>query len=280
MKIEHSVRALALILCATFAHGGLSGAFGEELPKGEEIIERVNAREMGKDVLQTIQMKLIDKDGSARERVMRGAGKSFDDSRRFVLFFLEPANVKGTGLLTFDYNDAAKNDDQWLYLPAMRKTRRISGGERGGSFLGTDFTFEDIKNQSRGSLLDRTWKTVGIEEADGRACYAIEGVPTTAAVAKELGYAKLKTYIDVELALMRRTDFWDDAGALFKSISIRDYEQIDGIWTARTMEAKNLKQEHATVFTITDVRYNTELSDEIFSAQTLERGLPNSIARP
>ncbi len=82
-------------------------------------------------------------------------------------------------------------------------------------------------------------------------------MPTTPAIAKELGYSKLKTYIDVELPLMRKTDFWDESDALFKTISIRDYEQIDGIWTARTMEAKNLKSGHSTVFSIAEVRYNS-----------------------
>ncbi|NUM54505.1 MAG: outer membrane lipoprotein-sorting protein [Candidatus Hydrogenedentes bacterium] len=273
--------ALAAAVALHVASMGIvCGASGEEFPSAEDIITRANARDTSTDVLQTIQMKLIEKDGSVRERLTRGVGKSFDDGRRFALFFLEPSNVRGTALLTFDYDDAAKSDDQWLYLPAMRKTRRISGGERGSSFLGTDFTFEDIKNQSRGSLLDRTWKTVGEEDVDGHSCYAIEGIPTTPAIAKELGYSKLKTFIDKELSIMRRTDFWDPSGAMFKTISIRDYEQIDGVWTARTMEAKNLKTGHATVFTITEVRYNLGLPDDVFSAQTLERGLPNSILKP
>ena len=278
-KFSTSFAAATVVLIATNIFAPQS-ANSEDLPKGEDIITLANARDFGKDALQTIQMRLIEKDGSVRERVTRGVGKSFDDSRRFALFFLEPSNVKGTALLTFDYDDAAKTDDQWLYLPAMRKTRRISGGERGGAFLGTDFTFEDIKNQSRGSLVDRTWNTVGKEEVDGRQCYAIEGIPTSPEIAKELGYSKLKTYIDIELSLMRRTDFWDQSDTLFKTISIRDYEQVDGIWTARTMEAKNLKTGHSTVFAISEVRYNLGLPDEVFSAKTLERGLPNSIVKP
>ncbi len=255
-------------------------AKSEELPRAEDIIAKANARDTGEDALQTIHMKLTEKDGSVRERVTRAAAKTFSDSRRFVLFFLEPSNVKGTALLTYDYDDAAKSDDQWLYLPAMRKTRRISGGERGGAFLGTDFTFEDIKNQSRGSLLDRSWSTKGIEIVDEQPCYAIEGVPTSPDLAKELGYSKLQTYIDVELSLMRKTDFWDTSNNVFKSISIRDYQQIDGVWTARIMEAKNLETGHSTIFTITDVRLNSGLPDDIFSVQSLERGLPSGVAKP
>lgn len=255
-------------------------ATGEELPRAEDIIAKTNARDTSKDELQTITMKLVEKDGSVRERVTQAAAKTFDDSRRFVLFFLEPSNIKGTALLTYDYNDEQKNDDQWLYLPAMRKTRRISGGERGGAFLGTDFTFEDIKNQSRGSLLDRTWTTLGVETVDEHVCYVIEGVPVSPAIAKELGYSKLKTYIDKDLSLMRKTDFWNASNNLFKSISIRDYEQIDGIWTARTMEAKNLETGHSTLFALTDIRHNANLPDDVFSVQSLERGLPNSIAKP
>jgi hypothetical protein len=281
MKTYRNIALLAAALAASVAFAQPDPAPGEgDLPPGKDILTRANERDAGKNAQQTIRMKLIEKDGSTRERVTRGIGKSFGDDRRFLLFFLEPSNVKGTALLTYDYGDAEKNDDQWLYLPAMRKTRRISGGERGGSFLGTDFTFEDIKNQSRGSLADRTWKTVGKEDVDGHPCYAIEGVANTPELGKELGYSKLKTYIDVEMLLMRQTDFWDASGALFKTVSIRDFQQIDGIWTACTLEAKNLKTGHSTVFTVTDVQYNTDLSDDLFSVQTLERGLPNLAAKP
>lgn len=271
---------LVFVLCLGLAAGGSVSAQEDTLPPGDEIIHRANERDFGAFSQETIHMKLTGKDGKARERVTRAFNKKFGDERRYLMVFVEPSNVKGTALLTYDYADPNKDDDQWLYLPAMRKSRRVPAGERGGAFLGTDFTFEDIKTQSRISVEDYTWKTLGIEDIDGHPCYTIEATPLTPELAKELGYAKARIHLDQEHLLLRLSEFCDPSGEVTRTISIRDFEQINEIWTARTLEAKNLKTGHTTLFTVTESDFSTEIPDDVFSLQSLERGLPNLPGKP
>lgn len=270
----------AFVLLLTLGAGNGAFAQNADLPPGEEIIRRANERDFGAFSQETIRMKLIGKDGKARERVTRAFNKKFGDERRYLMVFVEPSNVKGTALLTYDYADPGKDDDQWLYLPAMRKSRRVPAGERGGAFLGTDFTFEDIKTQSRISVEDYTWRTLSIGDVDGHPCFNIEATPLTPELATELGYAKVRIHLDQELLLLRLSEFCDGSGEVTRTISIRDFEQVNDIWTARTLEAKNLKTGHTTVFTVSESDFSTEIPDEVFSLQSLERGLPNLPGKP
>ncbi|MCC6489759.1 MAG: outer membrane lipoprotein-sorting protein [Candidatus Hydrogenedentes bacterium] len=271
---------LVFVLFLGIGAGNGVSAQNTELPPGDEIIRRANERDFGAFSQETIHMKLIGKDGKARERVTRAFNKKFGEERRYLMVFVEPSNVKGTALLTYDYLESSKDDDQWLYLPAMRKSRRVPAGERGGAFLGTDFTFEDIKTQSRISVEDYSWKTLGIGDVDGHPCYTIEATPLTQELAKELGYAKVRIHLDQELLLLRLSEFCDDSGEVTRTISIRDFEQVGDIWTAGTLEAKNLKTGHSTLFTVTESDFTTEIPDDVFSLQSLERGLPNLPGRP
>ena len=94
-------------------------------------------------------MELIDRRGKSRVRETMGYRRYYGEEKRTVLFYQSPTNVRGTGFLTYDYPNADTDDDQWLYLPALRKVRRISSSDRGDYFLGTDFTYEDIKKETR-----------------------------------------------------------------------------------------------------------------------------------
>ena len=102
-------------------------------PTGRQIMEWVDAREDGDTETSTMEMLLIDRSGNQRTRRMRNFRMDVGPDRKSVLFFTSPADVKNTGFLSFDYVDVERDDDQWLYLPALKKTKRIAGGDRGGS---------------------------------------------------------------------------------------------------------------------------------------------------
>ena len=144
-----------------------------EFPSGLEIAQRINDRDEGEAVSRNLTMEMIDRRGKKRVRETRGFRKYYGEEKRTVIFYLKPKNVKKTAFLTYDYPLADRDDDQWLYLPAMRKVRRISASDRGDYFLGTDFTYEDIKKESKVSIEDYTWKTVGEEEIDGYRKYSV-----------------------------------------------------------------------------------------------------------
>ena len=242
-------------------------------PTGDEIAQRINARDEGVAVSRNLTMEMIDRRGKQRTRETRGFRKYYGDEKRSVIFYLQPRNVKDTAFLTYDYPQAAEDDDQWLYLPAMRKVRRISASDRGDYFLGTDFTYEDIKLETRVSIKDYTRKTIGEDEVEGHHCYVVEALPVNAATAKELGYGRVEQCVDDKIWMVRRSRFWDTRGKLLKTIHSRDIRQVQGIWTQHRLEVENHRSGHRTVFTFSEVDYEQGVSDGMFTQQAIRRGL-------
>ncbi len=103
-------------------------------------MQAVDDRDDGDDGISDLEMTLIDKRGNKRVRKIRSFSKDFGEDDYQLMFFLSPADVKDTGFLTFDYDDDDRDDDQWLYLPALKKTKRIATGDKSGSFMGSDFS--------------------------------------------------------------------------------------------------------------------------------------------
>ena len=138
----------------------------------------------------------IDHRGKVRERSTTSFRKNYGEERRTAIFFTGPKNIKDTAFLTFDYPEVERDDDQWLYLSALRKVRRISASKRGDYFLGTDFTYEDIKNGGKIKSADYNFKTLRLEKLDGKNVYLLEAVPNSEEIGKELGYSKIHFWVD------------------------------------------------------------------------------------
>lgn len=155
-----------------------------QLPSGDEVAQKINVRDEGKQVIQDFSMELVDKNGKKQLRDTKIYRKDFKDQRKSIIIFNNPSNVKGTGFMSFDYTTLNKEDDQWLYLPALRKTRRISASNRGDYFLGTDFTYEDIKLGTKVSIVDYKRKVIKEEIIDGHKCLLVESVPVNDKTAK------------------------------------------------------------------------------------------------
>jgi hypothetical protein len=217
-------------------------------------------------------MELIDKKGKTRARRTFGYRKYYGEEKRSVLFFESPRNVKGTGFLTYDYSDEQQEDNQWLYLPALRKVRRISSSDRGGYFLGTDFSYEDMKKESKLSIEDYHHRTLGVEEVDGHRCFVVEHVPVSEEIARELGYGRVVSSIDPEIWMPRKAEFWDVQQRPLKTVYTREIRQVDGVWTAYRLEAENHKSDHRTFLTLLEVDYDTPVADDVFTERALRRG--------
>lgn len=265
--------SIVLLFAAVFSAVGF-GAHAEsaDLPAGDSLMVNVKARDEGEYATRRLTMEMTDKRGKKRVRETFGFRKYFDDEKRTVLFYLSPSNIKDTGFLTYDYPNPDTDDDQWLYLPAARKVRRISASDRGDYFLGTDFTYEDIKNEGKPSLEDYNYRTIGQEEIDGHHCYIVEAVPIDDATAKELGYGKVNSWVDPKIWMIRKSEFWDVRMNPLKTVTTTEIREIDGIWTAHRLEGKNHKTRHTTVFTFEDVDYDAPVDDDIFTERALVRG--------
>ena len=243
------------------------------LPSGDEIARHINARDEGIAVSRNVLMEMTDKRGKTRQRDTRGFRKYYGDEKRTVIFYLSPKNVKDTAFLTYDYPDANRDDDQWLYIPAARKVRRISAADRGDYFLGTDFTFEDIKLESKVGIEDYHRKTVREEMLDNKRTFVVEATAVSNEVAKELGYSKVIQWVDPEIWMVRKAKFFDLRGKLLKTIHTKEIKQVQGIWTAHLLKVENHKTKHQTRFVFSDVQYDNGVSDDLFTERALRRGL-------
>lgn len=238
----------------------------------DAIMAAVDAREEGETQRSRIRFELTDRRGKTRVQETVALRKYYGQDKRQVLFYLEPSNVRDTAFLTYDYADPARDDDQWLYLPALRKSRRISASDRGDYFLGTDLTYEDLKRQGKVTLEDWNFEYLGTEPVDGGPVVVIEGTPVTAKVAEELGYSRARWYVDTGNHTIARSENWDIQGNPLKTARFSDIRQVEGIWTTHDIRVENHKTGHRTHLSISDVDYGVELDDGAFEEAALRRG--------
>ncbi|MBN4076925.1 outer membrane lipoprotein-sorting protein [Mariprofundus ferrooxydans] len=239
-------------------------------PTGLSIMQAVDNREDGDDLRQQMTQTLVDRNGNQRQRHMVAFRKDFGKDSKLITFFTAPANIRDTALLTFDYDDPDADDDQWLYLPALKKVRRISSSDRGDYFMGTDFTFEDMKQTPE--LDDYHWTLLGSEQVDGHDCWKVEGKPATEDIMRELGYSKMIQYIRKDNDFSIRSDYWDQAGRELKHLHVINMEKTQGIWSALKIEMTNVQSQHKTILGLAEQQYNTGLKDRLFTQRTLKRG--------
>ncbi len=173
----HLFKSLAFLTSVSI----VSVAYTAPFPNADKIVKKVNNRNEGVAVSRNVKMILKNRHGKVRVRETRGMRKYYGSGnhqeKRSVIFYLKPTNLKGTAFLTYDYPQANKDDDQWLYMPALRKVRRISASDRGDAFLGTDLSYEEIKLETRLSEADYNYKTIGEDQVDGHHCFRVEGIP-------------------------------------------------------------------------------------------------------
>ena len=262
-----------LILSVSLLAGYVSPVSSAEFPSGNDIARNINARDEGIAVSRKLKMEMTDRHGKVRIRETRALRKYYGDEKRTVIFYLKPKNIKDTAFLTYDYADNDKDDDQWLYLPATRKVRRISASDRGDYFLGTDLSYEDIKLETRVSLKDYTRKTIAEDAVDGVHCYVVEETAIDDATAEELGYLRRESCVDDKRWIVLRSKHWDPQNKLLKTTYFRDISEVQGILTAHIIEVENHKTGHQTRFTFSDVNYTDAVKDRMFTQNALKRGL-------
>ena len=247
-----------------------SSLYAGEPTTGLQVMKLVEARDDGDDLIKKTTQRLIDKRGNVRERKMISFSKDYGLDSKSVSYFLAPANVRDTAMLTWDYADEAKDDDQWLYLPALKKVRRISSSDRGDYFMGTDFTFEDIKTTPE--LGDYNWTLIGSDKVDGFDVWVVDAEPKTAQLKKDLGYSKVRYAVRKDVNMYIKVDFWDRKGRELKHLVSTGIKQVDGIWTATSGLMTNVQTNHKTELILSDHQYNTGLSDRLFTERMIKRG--------
>ena len=262
---------VALFLLAMFSFPAATRAADE--PKAREIMEKVDARDDGDNGLSDMEMVLIDKQGSTRTREIRSRMKDAGKDTHRIMFFIAPPDVKDTGFLTYDYDDSNRDDDQWLYLPALRKTKRIASSDKSGSFMGSDFNYSDMTSRN---LTDYDFSLVKEDEVDGHKVWLIQAMPRSRKVIDETGYTKSVVFVRQDNFVVVRAVNWVSESDRLKYFDVKKLELIDNIWVATevhmtTKQGKNSL--HKTVLKYRNVRFNQKHDPDLFTVRRLEKGL-------
>ena len=236
---------------------------------GKEIAQRVKDRPDGDTRKTEMVMKLINKRGSVRERKLISysidEGKNKKD-RKSMMFYSYPGDVKGTGFLTWDYDQVGKDDDKWLYLPAMKKTRRISGSSaKKDYFMGSDFTYDDMGSRN---VDEDTHNLIGEETVDGHKCWKLESMPKDS---RDI-YSKKIAWIRQDCLIPVKVEFYDKMNNLHRRLEMSNIEKVDGFWVAKKMQMTNVQTEHQTVLEFINPKYNVPLEEAKFNVTVLEKG--------
>ena len=230
---------------------------------GWELAQKVYNREDGRDSLAKANMTLIDKMGRRRERELEIAIKDFGALSKRYIYFSAPEGIKGTAFLAWENED--REDDQFLYLPALGRVRRIVSNQKSKSFVNTDFTYEDLE---RHKPADYDHRILSKADCFGKSCLLLE---SRAKDPNRSQYGKTVSWITPEGFVPVKIEFFDKQGHLIKLFTARELKLIDGIWTITSSVMQNLKKGHSTEMRIHEVRYNQGLSDDLFTQRRLER---------
>ncbi|MEY4021328.1 MAG: hypothetical protein RI960_340 [Pseudomonadota bacterium] len=216
-------------------------------------------------------MTLTNKAGQQRVRKTFGTTKldtnGLDNKR--MTRFLEPTDVKGTVSLLVEHSD--KDDDIWIYLPSVKKVRRLISSNKKDSFVGTDFSYGDVIGHK---VKEWNHTIVKEEDVDGKPCYVIESTPKDATVKTNTGYSKRIGWIQKDNFVTVKAVAYDEAGELLKEAKYSHWKEVDTVkhkWQAGILEAKNLQTGHSTVITIDQFKVNNGVKDDFFTTRYMEQ---------
>jgi len=242
-----------------------------------EVMEKMDNRDDGQTMGSDITMVLVNKKSQKRIRKIKTISKDYGKDTKKIIFFLSPADVKNTAYMSFDWNDTAKEDDSWLYLPALKKVKRIASSDKSSAFMGSDFSYSDING-----ITIENWDYTFVKQSvmvEGSDTWVIQGVPKDSKKKKvidETGYLKSLMWIRKDNFMVVKAKYWVKKGHKIKFLKASDIKKIDGIWTACKMTmittAKG-KVEHTTLLKISNVIYNKDIEDTRFTTLSMERGL-------
>jgi len=234
-------------------------------PSGRDIMIKVDDRPNGDTRKSTMKMTLINKRNRQRIREILSYSKDYGKDTKSIMYFQKPADVKGSGFLSWEYDDPSKDDDRWLYLPALKKVRRISGSSKNDYFMGSDFTYDDMGQRA----VDEDMHALIAEETlENHPCWVLESKSKD----KNYMYSKVKRWIRKDALIAIKVDYYDRAGELMKTLTVPDIRQHDGIWTAFKMQMDNKQENHKTILEYKNIAYDIPVRENLFQVSTLERG--------
>lgn len=236
----------------------------EALTDAAQIMERahLNMYYAGDDGRVTVEMTLEDKKGNARSRkfIMLRLDEKEGGRQKYYTYFLEPSDIKGTTFMV--WKEPVEDDARWIFVPAVDLVRRISAKDKGSSFVGSDFSYEDVSGRH---WTDDEHLLTGTETRGDKECYVIESVPK----GKD-AFSRKVSWISKTEILPVREEYYDRKGGLervFESLTIED---AGGYLTVTRRKMTNTQKEHSTTVVFSDIEYDIGLQEDVFTERYLK----------
>ena len=263
---KHLFAAVMLIGAAVMA----ASASADE-PSARDIMEKNFHVTKITHLINDSTMTLTNDKGQQRVRKTRSVNLLQPNGidSKIMIRFLQPGDVEGTGYLQVQHYDG--EDDMWIYLPALKKVRRLVANNKKDSFVGSDFSYGDILQP----VVDTYRHTLVKSEAlDGEDCWVIESVPISEHIKKDYGYGKKTSWIRKSNFMEKKIDFLDAAGRTLKTMVVPEIIEVDAVthkWWALKREVKNLQTGHRTLLIFENLDTTKPVGDDLFSTRYLER---------
>jgi hypothetical protein len=246
----------------------------------DDIARRVQDRDTGRDSRATMRMKLYDRQDRVRERSMTllslrgrgapGAGPTAPDGDRLLIRFSYPNDIRGTGFLVWEH--PKQDDERFLYLPSLGRVRRIAGTETQESFVGSDFTYEDIGGRELDeytySIVDENASWTPASGGAARPAWRLESRRKDASAE----FPRVASLVLKDSFVVVEAEIYNRRNEKQKQYTVGRLEQVEGIWTAMDARMTNAREKTRTELSIEKMDYNVGLTEADFSRRELERG--------
>ena len=232
---------------------------------GMDIVKKVEQQKQPKSSISKMKMTLISKSGSQKTREIIAYLKDTKNGKKSLMKFLAPADIRSTGFLVWEHKNT--DDDQFLYLPALKKVRRISSSQKNQSFLGTDFSYQDLESRD---INKATHKLLREEKFNGKDCYVVESIPNPG---ENYQYSKLIEWISKDNYVPLKAEMYDKNGKLYKVLTVQKVDNIKGYWIVKKTTMENLRTKHKTILQIIDIKIDPKLPDKYFTQRFLEKDI-------
>lgn len=257
------ISSVSILLFSALINSNVNAQTAEE--KGLAIAKEAKSRNVGwGDSESELTMTLRNKKGQEVVREMRSKSLEVaDDGDKGLTIFDTPLDVKGTVFLS--YSHIVGNDDQWLYLPALKRVKRIASRNKSGPFLGSEFAFEDL---SSFEVEKNTYQYLRDEELDGQNTFVVEMDP----IDEYSGYTRVITWIDQSEYRIQKIDYYDRRNTLLKTLTFEGYQLYDDkFWRADKQLMVNHKTGKSTDIEINNLTFGVGLTENDFNENRLQR---------
>lgn len=237
-----------------------------QLPDAAQILNHSRELSLVGTMSATINLSITEKNGQSRNRTISMTTKSFDGGlEKRIIKFIEPADVRGTAMLVVD--NQISDDEMWIYLPALKRTRRIVSSEKGKSFMSSEFTNADMSSPAISDFENHHLQTSGEKDV-----WIIESIPVNEDKEDEYGYSRKISYINMNNYHVEKMEFYNYDNELFKTILINSFHEMPGgKYMVSNMVADNLITGRKSQIVFSNIREQIEVGDSYFTVQNLER---------